>query len=243
MVRMFCSVAFMWAAVPAWAELNSLFAQGARPASEGGLVMASAARSGLFAASGDHGLFAPLPERLRTSPTATSASAIVNPMASTGNAQIDRMLSLIARAEAGAAGYDAVQHGARIRPPKPPTRMTLGEIYDWIDATPRQPHAIGRYQFIPPTLRRVAAERGFGPETRFTPGVQDALALVLLEDAGLSRFQAGELDRRRFMFNLARIWAGLPLPNGRSYYEGHAGNKATMTWAAFDGGMARIWGG
>ena len=89
--------------------------------------------------------------------------------------------------------------------------MTLGEIYQWIDDTPGQPHAIGRYQFIPPTLRRVARERGFGPETQFTPGVQDALALVLLNDAGFARFQAGELDRRRFMHNLARIWAGLRL--------------------------------
>jgi len=242
MVRIFCSVALMWAGMPAVAELNSLFAQSTRPVSEGGLVMASAARSGLFATSGDKGLFAPLPERPQAPPTATSAS-IVNPMASTGNSRIDRLLALIARAEAGSAGYDAVQHGARIRPAKPPTQMTLGEIYDWIEATPRQPHAIGRYQFIPPTLRRVAAVRGFGPETPFTPGVQDALALVLLEEADLTPFQNGELDRQRFMRNLARIWAGLPLPNGRSYYEGHAGNKATMTWAAFDGGMARIWDG
>jgi len=99
------------------------------------------------------------------------------------------------------------------------------------------------YQFIPPTLRRVAQIRGFGPETQFTPGVQDALALVLLEDAGFRRFQAGELSQRRFMYNLARIWAGLPLPNGQSYYQGYAGNKATMTWAAFEGGMQQIWGG
>ena len=64
-----------------------------------------------------------------------------------------------------------------------------------------------------------------------------------IEDAGLSAFRAGELDRQRFMYNLARIWAGLPLPNGRSYYQGHAGNAATMTWAAFEGGMTQIWGG
>lgn len=65
--------------------------------------------------------------------------------------------------------------------------------------------------------------------------------MVLLEDTGLSRFQRGEMERRRFMYNLARIWAGQPLPNGRSYYEGHSGNSASMSWATFDGGMARIW--
>jgi len=56
---------------------------------------------------------------------------------------------LIGRAEAGRKGYDAVQYGARIKPSKPPTQMTLAEIYAWIDATPGQPHAIGLYQFIP----------------------------------------------------------------------------------------------
>ncbi|MHA7889143.1 hypothetical protein [Roseicyclus sp.] len=93
----------------------------------------------------------------------------------------------------------------------------------------------------PPTLRRVAAEAGFGPGTRFTPEVQDALALILLEEAGLTAFRAGRLDRRGFMARLARIWAGLPLPNGRSYYEGLAGNRATMSWQSFEAGIARIW--
>ena len=43
------------------------------------------------------------------------------------------------------------------------------------------------------------------------------------------------------MHNLARIWAGLPLPNGRSFYQGFAGNRATMSWAEFNGGMEAIW--
>lgn len=240
MVRIFMLVLAL-AAGPAAAELNSLFAQGQRPASNGEVIAASANRSSLFD-SGARGFFAPLPDR-PDPPSATSASAVAVPLSGTGSSPVDHLLSLIARAEAGSMGYDAVQYGATIRPLKLPTQMTLGEIYQWIDATPGQPHAIGRYQFIPPTLRRVASIRGFGPETAFTPGVQDALALVLLDDAGLLRFQRGDLGRRQFMHNLARIWAGLPLPNGKSYYDGYAGNSATMTWAAFDGGMARIWGG
>jgi hypothetical protein len=216
----------VWSAQAASAELNSLFPR-ATAAPE------IATRASLFASDPQIGFFAPLPE-----PSVESA-----PMVGTGNDPVDHLLSLIARAEAGSAGYDAVQHGARVKPAQRPTDMSLGEIYQWIADTPGQPHAIGRYQFIPSTLRRVANVRGFGPETPFTEGVQDALALVLLEDAGLSRFQSDELSRRRFMHNLAQIWAGLPLPNGRSYYEGHAGNSATMTWAAFDGGMSRIWGG
>lgn len=219
-------VLMMVIAQGARAELSSLF-PGA------GVAPDAATPASLFSPNDDVGMFAPLPDR--------AVPAVALRRGGTGSAPVDHLLSLIAQAEAGALGYDAVNYGATVQPPRRPTQMTLGDIYDWIDATPGQPHAIGRYQFIPPTLRRVARERGFGPETRFSPGVQDVLALVLLEDAGLSRFQQGELDRRRFMYNLARIWAGLPLPNGRSYYEGHAGNSASMTWAAFDGGMARIW--
>lgn len=208
------------------AELNSLFPRAdASPE--------TATRASLFAPDARMGFFAPLPDRI--------APIIVAPIIGTGTAAVDQLLSLIARAEAGSAGYDAVQHGARVRPVRLPTQMTLGEIYQWIDDTPGQPHAIGRYQFIPPTLRRVANVRGFGPDTPFTAGVQDALALLLLEDAGLSQFKASALGRRQFMHNLARIWAGLPLPNGRSYYEGYAGNSATMSWVAFSGGMERIW--
>ena len=232
MVRMLALVGLVLCAGSAQAEINSLFAQSMR----NDTVEKASARAGLFVPSGDEGMFAPLPER-------ASAPERSPAVVGTGNTPVDRLLTLIAQAEAGSMGYDAVQYGATVKPARLPTQMTLGEIYQWIDDTPGQPHAIGRYQFIPPTLRRVASVRGFGPETRFTPGVQDALALVLLEDAGLSRFQRGELNRRRFMHNLARIWAGLPLPNGRSYYEGYAGNKASMTWATFDGGMARIWDG
>ena len=190
-------------------------------------------RASLFSQDAGAGFFAPLPDHSVNAPVALYHG--------TGTTPVDQLLGLIAQAEAGAAGYDAIQYGARIRPARRPTQMTLGEIYQWIDNTPGQPHAIGRYQFIPDTLRRVASIRGFGPNTQFSAGVQDALALVLLEDAGLNSFQSGTLGRRDFMHNLAQIWAGLPLPNGRSYYEGYAGNSASMTWSTFDGGMARIW--
>lgn len=141
-----------------------------------------------------------------------------------------RLHDLIARAEAGTMGYDAVQLGARIKPTKPPTGMTLQEIYDWITATPGQPHAIGRYQFIPATLRHTANRLNLPPSTRFSPAVQDRLANVLLADAGFQKARQGDIEPEIFMLNLAKIWAGLPLPSGRSYYQGIAGNKATISY-------------
>ncbi|SDY31368.1 hypothetical protein [Citreimonas salinaria] len=155
-------------------------------------------------------------------------------------ARASRLRDIIAKAEAGRAGFDAVQHGAKIPPPNAPTRMTIAEIYAWIDATPRQPHAIGRYQFIPSTLRALVEALEIDPATRFSPAVQDRLADRLLAQAGMHAFKSGALSRDRFMLNLARIWAGLPTASGKSFYEGYAGNSATMSWQSFETAMADI---
>jgi len=50
--------------------------------------------------------------------------------------------------------------------------------------------------------------------------VQDQLALILLNEAGLEAFQARSLPRRAFMKNLARIWA--------SYARFEAGVRAVF---------------
>lgn len=171
----------------------------------------------LFVGEAEGGLFAALPGR--------HDAALRH-----GGPKAARLRDLIASVEAGRAGYDAVQLGARIKPPKRPTDMTLQEIYDWIAATPGQNHAIGRYQFIPATLRHSAARLGLGSGTRFNADVQDQLANLLLGDAGLRKVQTGEINTKTFMLNLAKIWAGLPTPSGRSYYDDVAGNKAGMQY-------------
>lgn len=196
-------------------------------------------RSSLFIGQSGRSLLAPYPAR----PTPVRQKVPLGAALGGRASSEARLLNLIAVAEAGPDGYDAVQHGARIRPDKRPTDMTIGEIYDWISATPGQPHAIGRYQFIPDTLRRLVAEADFNRRTPFTPAVQDELAHILLSDAGLASFQAGAMTRHAFMHNLAKIWAGLPTANGRSYYHGYAGNHATMSWASYDREMRRIYPG
>ncbi|WP_300515509.1 hypothetical protein [Aliiroseovarius sp.] len=188
-------------------------------------------------------LLAPYPARTRRAPVTPPAAGPEGIGPRRAATQAGQVLDLIAQAEAGRAGYDAVQYGARIRPVKRPTQMTLQEIQDWISATPGQPHAIGRYQFIPATLKRLVAIIGAQPTDRFGPALQDRLADQLLAEAGLAQFQAGELPRHAFMTNLAKIWAGLPTSTGKSYYHGYAGNRATMTWAHFDDRMARIFAG
>lgn len=195
--------------------------------------LAAPGGSSLFAGRSEGSLFAfrPKPERK------TIATLPHAPLTHFG---VDGLRQLIASAEAGKADYDAVQYGATIKPPKPPTRMTIREILEWIDATPGQPHAIGRYQMIPPTLRRVVAQLGLSHDERFTPQIQDLCADVLLEDAGLSAFLRGQMTQTTFMNNLAKIWAGLPNATGKSHYHGYAGNRAVLTWAQFEGHMERI---
>ena len=56
------------------------------------------------------GLFAPLPERFS------------GPLAKVWRGPVARLRDIIALAEAGPMGYDAVQYGARIKPPPHPAR-------------------------------------------------------------------------------------------------------------------------
>lgn len=157
-----------------------------------------------------------------------------------GQNQTDKLLSLIGFAEAGRLQYDAVHMSARRRPGKYPTEMQLSEILHWIRKTPGQHHAIGRYQFIPSTLVMLARRAGVPTSRRFGPKLQDSLAYLLLLDAGYDDFLDGRIALDRFMDNLAWIWAGLPLRNGRSAYSGVAGNRATISRRFYTAQMQSI---
>jgi len=182
-----------------------------------------AGRASLFAGRAEGGLLSAPPARARD---AGSVRA--------------RLRDLIASAEAGPAGYDAVQSGAHRPPPRRPTAMTLREIFAWIEATPGQHHAIGRYQIIPATLRRLVARAGLEPGTRYSERVQDRLADMLMDDAGLGAMRRGEISREAFRLNLAKVWAGLPTPSGRSYYHGLAGNRAVISYDTYKTAMRAI---
>lgn len=153
---------------------------------------------------------------------------------------VKQILTLIAFAEAGAKGYDAIHYGARKQPKAAPTQLRIKDIQAWVRATPGQPHAIGRYQFIPKTFNRLVRHLKLAGTTRFDAQTQDLMASVLLEEAGLSAWQRGELRQERFMDALAKIWAGLPTRNGKSYYHGYAKNRATITRSFYSAEMKKI---
>ena len=124
-----------------------------------------------------------------------------------------KALQVLAKYESGAAGYDAVnqigtkggrgvkgfsgdikkmpQHKGRSL-----TDFTIAEIkrlqYDdksmsdqqWIQAG--KLHAVGAYQFIGNTLPGVAKRAGIPDTAKFTPAVQDLMALQLMKERGIS---------------------------------------------------------
>lgn len=90
------------------------------------------------------------------------------------------------------------QHGGRSL-----TDMTIAEILalqseesisnsEWV--AKGKLHAVGRYQFIGNTLPGVVARSGIPTNTKFTPEVQDRLAIQYLKEAGLGAW-VGPSDR------------------------------------------------
>ena len=237
-MRTVWTLAFMLLSGAVCAESGSLFRAPGAVTSTGRAVQGAS----LFVGPAETGLLAP---RAAPDPPVISIPVALAPAPTLprSDTPVARLRDLIAIAEAGPAGYDAYNMGARVPPPRPPTQMRVRDIYAWIAATPGQPHAIGRYQFIPNTLRDLMRKLDLTEDAMFSPELQNRLADQLLREAGLEQFLAGDMDRTAFMNRLARIWAGLPTSSGRSHYDGYAGNRATMTWADFEGGIARIFPG
>ena len=184
--------------------------------------------------------------------TATgSASTIASVTAATQTAATP-LLDFIGNKESD--GYDDISGlvSQSRYPAKNLTQMTITEVLNWQESIDESQlsEASGRYQIMEDTLRGYNNEKGTGPGnplyTRaglsggdlFSPINQDKMAIVLLEQRGLSRFTSGEITREQFANNLANEWASLPLgtgPNaGQSKYAGDsAGNKSLTSVEAF----------
>ena len=101
--------------------------------------------------------------------------------------------------------------------------------------------AIGRYQIIDDTLDGLMLSMGLTGRERFTPALQDRMAMRLAHEAGLQAWLSGVLTDTRFAANLARVWAGLPADgSGRSHYAGIAGNRAGVGWRTMVAALRQI---
>lgn len=113
------------------------------------------------------------------------------------------------------------------------SKLTLNEVLKQQQASVKKgspSSAVGRYQFLRKTLMGLKRKMGLTGEEKFTPELQDKLALQLLEQRGYSRFKSGKMGLQTFAANLAKEWASLPDPKtGRSFYAGDGLNKSLVT--------------
>lgn len=151
------------------------------------------------------------------------------------------LLDLIGSKEAGAAGYDAFWNGSRVKPAKPMSQMTLGEVRQWQSATlneqasrgvkqSRRSSAAGRYQFMSGTLPRMMKAAGLKDSDPFNAENQDKLAMALLDadkNRGLSAWRSGRASDSQFADYVASQWASFKNSSGVGQYDAPGFNKAT----------------
>lgn len=116
------------------------------------------------------------------------------------------------------------------------TAMTVGEVLEWQRQYVEQgspSNAVGRYQFIRPTLAGLVNELRIGHDARFDAALQDRLAIRLIERRGVYDYIHGRISREQLAHNLSKEWAALPRVLGdnpaASYYEGDGLNRAHLS--------------
>lgn len=132
------------------------------------------------------------------------------------------------------SGYDATyahgRHGDNKG--KQITEMTLGELREYQKSMLRDPSnqhnssAAGKYQIIGSTLfgknfgkGGLYGQMGLNDDMKFTPELQDKMAIKLLEGRGLKQFLAGKMTLEQFQDKVAKEWASVANSKGKGEYE------------------------
>ena len=109
-------------------------------------------------------------------------------------------------------------------------QFTVGQV---MSMQRRWLFAVGRYQFIPRTLRFAVANSDVTRRDMFTDDVQDRLFATLLEHKRpvIGQYlQGAPVPLSRALDALAREWASVEYRYGRSYYR-RGGNRAHISRA------------
>lgn len=155
------------------------------------------------------------------------------------------LLEIIAKAES--RGYETVYGGSKIRTPKPLTAMTVNEVIDYQTRSIRAgsaSSACGRYQIIKKTLIGLKSSMRLSGNELYDANLQDAMALKLAEQRGLSSYLKGKKTLNSFGNSLAKEWAGLPVLSGakagQSYYGGDGLNQANVSVREFASALQQM---
>lgn len=109
--------------------------------------------------------------------------------------------------------------------------FTVGQV---MEMQRTQLYAVGRYQFIPVTLRFAVAMSDVDRLDMFTPEVQDKLfaALIQFKRPAIAAYIRGDHDHLGWALNeMSKEWASVEYRNGRGYYDNVGGNRAHITRA------------
>jgi len=143
-------------------------------------------------------------------------------------------LNFIGRIESG-NNYNKLV-GGRVKNDPPLTSMTVGQVMAYQDTMRDNGHestALGKYQIIKGTLGGIVRSGTVNPNDQFSETTQDKAAVYLMNVRGRERFRSGRLGVDQYANNLAKEWASLPMPNGRSYYAGVGSNNSLTSRSDF----------
>jgi muramidase (phage lysozyme) len=138
-----------------------------------------------------------------------------------------KILDLIGRAESG-GNYNILVGG---KTNADLTNMTIAQVLDYQSNMRAQGHettAVGKYQILQKTLQGLLKQGVVSPNETFSPSTQDKLAIALLNQRGWPNYQSGKITADQMADAIAKEWAGFPLANGQSAYQGVGSNKATV---------------
>ncbi|MBD9542221.1 hypothetical protein IB276_22510 [Ensifer sp. ENS04] len=80
--------------------------------------------------------------------------------------------------------------------------------------------ALGRYQIVRTTLRKIRAQLDLPGTTLFDKDIQDRMGVHLLRGRGIDKWLSGVISESVLINNLAQEWASLPTTKGTGYYDG-----------------------
>lgn len=148
--------------------------------------------------------------------------------------QLKPLADLLARGE---GGYNSVNRGWAGDTPQGIKGLTGSSFAGFtvrqvVDMQARWLYAVGRYQFIPKTLRFAINSSSVSYSDKFTPETQDRLmaALVLYKRPIIITYLQGSHDDAGAAARaLAREWASVEYSYGRGYYDHVGGNRASIS--------------
>jgi len=117
------------------------------------------------------------------------------------------------------------------------TDLSIAQIYQFQQHLLDQGEpssAVGKYQFVHTTLAGLIIKASIPLNAKFTPLVEDQLAMMLLTARGYVAWKAGRMSDQQFAHELSCEWASLPDPfnGGKSHYDGIGPNHARRTLAS-----------